>query len=67
MDPPESYPVTQIKELARQYLEQHYFVGSDGLLHTPVGRTARATVRVGRTVFPAASLIAEMQRQTRSA
>lgn len=63
----ESYPVTQIKELARKYLEQHYFIGSDGLLHTPVGRTARSTIRIGRTVFPAASLIAEMQRQIGSA
>ena len=57
--------MTQIKDLARKYLEQHYFIGSDGLLHTPVGRTARNTVRVGRTVYPAASLIAEMQRQMR--
>lgn len=60
---PEGYAMTQLKELARQYLEQHYFIGSDGLLHTPVGRTARCTVRVGRTVYPAAPLIAEMQRQ----
>lgn len=63
----ERYPVTQIKELARKYLEQHYFVGSDGLLHTPVGRTARSTIRIGRTVYPAASLIAEMRRQIGSA
>lgn len=56
--------MTQLKELARRYLEQRYFVGSDGLLHTPVGRTSRSTVRVGRTVYPAAPLIAEMQRQS---
>lgn len=59
--------MTQIEELARHYLEQHYFVGSDGLLHTPMGRTARSTIRVGRKVYPAAPLIAEMQRQMRFA
>lgn len=55
--------MTQLHELARKYLEQHYFIGSDGLLHTPLGRTARGTIRVGRTVYPVAPLIAEMQRQ----
>lgn len=59
--------MTELKKLARQYLEQHYFIGSDGLLHTPVGRTARSTVRVGRTTYPASSLIAEMQRQAKVA
>lgn len=63
---PESYPMTQLSELARKYLEQHYFIGSDGLLHTPVGRTARSTIRVGRKVYPAAPLIAEMQRQSKA-
>ena len=61
----ETLSMTDLKKLARQYLEQHYFIGSDGLLHTPVGRTARSTVRVGRTIYPAASLIAEMQRQVK--
>lgn len=55
--------MTELRELAQRYLEQHYFVGSDGLLHTPSGRVARDTIRVGRTTFPAASLVAEMQRQ----
>jgi hypothetical protein len=55
--------MTQIEQLARQYLERRYFVGSDGLLHTPSGRTARSTVRVGRTVYPTAPLVAEMRRQ----
>jgi hypothetical protein len=53
----------QMKDLARQYLDQAYFIGGDGLLYTPVGRAARSTIRVGRTVYPAAPLIAEMQRQ----
>ena len=55
--------MTELENLARLYLEQHYFIGSDGLLHTPVGRTARSTIRVGRTVYPTGPLIAEMQRQ----
>ncbi|MGD8958025.1 MAG: hypothetical protein PVJ03_11875 [Chromatiaceae bacterium] len=55
--------MTQMKDLARQYLDQAYFIGGDGLLYTPVGRAARSTIRVGRTVYPAAPLIAEMQRQ----
>jgi hypothetical protein len=54
----------RLQELARQYLDQRYFVGRDGLLYTPVGRAARNIIRVGRTVFPAAALIAEMKRQS---
>lgn len=57
--------MTELKDLARQYLEQAYFVGADGLLYTPFGRAARSTIRVGRTIYPAAPLIAEMQRQLR--
>ena len=55
--------MTQIAALARQYLEQHYFVGSDGLLHTPRGRVARSTIRIARRVYPVGPLIAEMRRQ----
>ncbi len=55
--------MTQLKDLARQYLDRAYFIGGDGLLYTPVGRAARSTIRVGRTVYSAAPLIAEMQRQ----
>ncbi len=53
----------ELEDLARKCLEQHFFVGSDGLLHTPLGRTARSTIRVGRTVYPATHVIAEMRRQ----
>ena len=55
--------MTQLKDLARQYLDQAYFIGGDGLLYTPLGRAAHSTIRVGRMVYPAAPLIAEMQRQ----
>jgi len=55
--------MTRLKDLARQYLEQAYFIGGDGLLYTPTGRAARSTIRVGRTIYPAGPLIAEMQRQ----
>lgn len=58
--------MTELKELARQYLEQHYFIGCDGLLYTPSGRAARGTVRVGRQVYLAAHLIAEMKRQSKA-
>lgn len=54
--------MTQIQEIAQRYLEQHYFVGNDGLLYTPVGRVARDTIRLGRSTFPAASVAAEMRR-----
>lgn len=54
-----------LEDLARQCLEQHYFIGHDGLLYTPVGRAARSSLRVGRAVFPSESVIAEMQRQAR--
>lgn len=54
--------MTQIQEIAQRYLEQHYFVGSDGLLYTPFGRVARDTIRIGRATFPAASVAAEMKR-----
>ena len=57
--------MTPLKDLARQYLEQAYFIGADGLLYTPFGRAARSTIRVGRTIYPAAPLIAEMQRQVK--
>lgn len=55
--------MTQIEDLARHYLDRAYFIGGDGLLYTPVGRAARSTIRIGRMVYPAAPLIAEMQRQ----
>jgi hypothetical protein len=50
------------RQLARQYLAQHYTVGADGLLYTPLGRAARSTIRFGRVMYPAAQVIAEMQR-----
>lgn len=59
--------MTQLEQLARQYLQQRYFVDSDGLLHTPVGRIARSTVRIGRTVYEAGPLAAEMRRQMKLA
>lgn len=59
--------MTSLQELARKYLEQRYYIGRDGLLYTPLGRAARHTIRVGRTVYSAALLIAEMQRQTKTA
>ena len=55
--------MTELEDLARQYLDQHYFIGHDGLLYTPGGRAARSTIRFGRKVYPAAHLVAEMRRQ----
>lgn len=57
--------MTRLQDLARKYLEQDYFIGYDGMLYTPGGRAARDTIRVGRRTYPAAHLVAEMQRQIR--
>jgi len=55
----------ELKDLARQYIEQYYFVGYDGLLYAPGGRAARSTIRVGRQVYQASHLVAEMKRQSK--
>jgi hypothetical protein len=58
--------MTKLEELALRHLEQGYFVDSDGLLCTPLGRAAWSTVRVGRERYPSKTLATEMRRQLAS-
>ncbi|MCB1723741.1 MAG: hypothetical protein KDJ39_08610 [Gammaproteobacteria bacterium] len=57
--------MNQLQDLARNFLEQHYFVGGDGLLYTPGGRAARSTIRIARRIFPTSHVVAEMRRQSK--